>query len=371
MPSRLEKTLNTRLITSLDELCQRLELPSELSSSLTEATRSFPFLVPESVLNRIEKGNPNDPILKQFLPSLEELEEKAGFVLDPLCEFSGNESKPGAPKESQFLLQKYAGRVLVLTSNACAARCRFCFRRHFHGPSLFPIPAEFYQERSDADDTELSTTSSKINTSFDRVFHSVRNNPSISEIIFSGGDPLTLPDDQLKSLLHSIKTLRSVKRVRFHSRIPVLAPQRIGANFPSNDDVNSVDDESPLVLHLAVHVNSPNEIDASVARALFDLRKRGYVLTSQTTLLKGVNDSSDTLVELFEKLANCGVIPYYLHQFDRVQGAAHFETPVKRGLELMKEIAERLPGYAVPKYVREIPGRASKVNLLAEPNADL
>ena len=157
--------------------------------------------------------------------------------------------------------------------------------------------------------------------------------------------------------------------MRFHSRIPVLAPQRIGANFPSNDDVNSVDDESPLVLHLAVHVNSPNEIDASVARALFDLRKRGYVLTSQTTCSKPTTRA--TRSSLFEKLANCGVIPYYLHQFDRVQGAAHFETPVKRGLELMKEIAERLPGYAVPKYVREIPGRASKVNLLAEPNADL
>lgn len=373
MPSRLEKTLHTRFITDLNELCERLNLSKELSSSLKEATNKYSFLIPESLLDRVKINDLNDPVLKQFLPSPQELEKKEGFVRDPLSESSEDENAPvdaPSPKGNSCLLQKYANRVLIISSNACAGHCRFCFRRNLHPRPLFPIPQEFSSNRNEEANNAANFREKDSSAYFDQVFRSVRINPNVNEVILSGGDPLTLSNDQLKTLLDYIKTIRTVKRVRFHSRVPILVPNRIDDDFPACEDVDPSNNGAMLVLHLVVHVNSPNEINNRVAKALLELRKRGYVLTSQTTLLKGINDTSDTLVELFEKLANCGVVPYYLHQLDRVQGAAHFETTVKKGLQLMKQISERLPGYAVPKYVREIPGRKSKVNLLAEPDAD-
>ncbi len=359
--SSLEKTLATRLIVDVDEFCRRLELPDAFAKAAREAARAFPFLFPESALSRIRKGDPNDPLLKQFLPNPNELDVVAGFEADPLRE-QGELAYPDAP----CLLQKYAGRVLTLTTNACAGRCRFCFRRHFpKNRALFPLPETESDGFNDSPDA-----SSVAKARFDRIFAGVRADSSIAELIFSGGDPLTLDDAELRTLLHYIRTIESVKRVRFHSRVPILCPGRVGDAFPSADEFASSDaadaTRPTLVLHLTLHANSPNEIDAEVERALLSLRRRGYVLTSQTVLLKGINDSPDALFELYEKLINVGVLPYYLFQLDRVHGAAAFEVSPERGLELVQKLGERLPGYAVPRYVRELPNRPMKTKILQE-----
>ena len=378
--SSLEKTLKTRFIVDVDEFCRRLELPDDFAKDAREATRAFPFLFPESALSRIRKGDPNDPLLKQFLPRSNELDLVPGFETDPLCE-QGELAYPDAP----CLLQKYAGRVLALTTNACAARCRFCFRRHFpKNRALFPLPMngrDGFNDSPDGGSPNASPTSESnavdganvAKAYFDRIFAGVRADASISEVIFSGGDPLTLDDAELRTILHYIRTIESVKRVRFHSRVPVLCPGRIGDAFPSADEFartpGSAPSDStrlPLVLHLTLHVDSANEIDSPVERSLLSLRRRGYVLTSQTVLLQGVNDSVDALAALFEKLIDVGVLPYYLHQLDRTQGAAAFEVSPERGLEIVRQLGERLPGYAVPRYVRELPNRPMKTKILQE-----
>lgn len=381
--SSLEKTLKTRFIVDVDEFCRRLELPDDFAKNAREAARAFPFLFPESALSRIRKGDPNDPLLKQFLPRPNELDLVPGFETDPLCE-QGELAYPDAP----CLLQKYAGRVLALTTNACAARCRFCFRRHFpKNRALFPLPTidcagrDGFNDSPDGGSLDASPTpeSNAVDGTdvadgarayFDRIFAGVRADASISELIFSGGDPLTLDDAELRTLLHYIRTIESVKRVRFHSRVPVLCPGRIGDDFPSADEFAAsgpdADSRLPLVLHLTLHVDVANEIDSEVERALLSLRRRGYVLTSQTVLLQGVNDSVDALAALFEKLIDVGVLPYYLHQLDRTQGAAAFEVSPERGLEIVRRLGERLPGYAVPRYVRELPNRPMKTKILQE-----
>ncbi|MBQ9799544.1 MAG: EF-P beta-lysylation protein EpmB [Thermoguttaceae bacterium] len=384
--SALEKTLKTRFIVDVDEFCRRLELPNDFAKDAREAARAFPFLFPESALSRIRKGDPNDPLLRQFLPRPNELDVVPGFETDPLCE-QGELAYPDAP----CLLQKYAGRVLALTTNACAARCRFCFRRHFpKNRALFPLPTDGRDGFNDSPDggsnrsldaspTPESNAANALNVAdvarahFDRIFAGVRADASISEVIFSGGDPLTLDDAELRTLLHYIRTIESVKRVRFHTRVPVLCPGRIGDDFPSADEFARAPDSGPsdstrlpLVLHLTLHVDSANEIDSQVERALLSLRRRGYILTSQTVLLQGVNDSVDALAALFEKLIDVGVLPYYLHQLDRTQGAAAFEVSPERGLEIVRRLGERLPGYAVPRYVRELPNRPMKTKILQE-----
>lgn len=380
--SALEKTLKTRFIVDVDEFCRRLELPDDFAKDAREAARAFPFLFPESALSRIRKGDPNDPLLKQFLPRSNELDLVPGFETDPLCE-QGELAYPDAP----CLLQKYAGRVLALTTNACAARCRFCFRRHFpKNRALFPLPSDgrdgFNDSPGGSDgsinasptpESNAADVSNVAKVRFDRIFAGVRADASISEVIFSGGDPLTLDDAELRTLLHYIRTIESVKRVRFHSRVPVLCPGRIGDDFPSADEFASTPGSAPsdsarlpLVLHLTLHVDSANEIDSQVERALLSLRRRGYVLTSQSVLLQGVNDSVDALAALFEKLIDVGVLPYYLHQLDRTQGAAAFEVSPERGLEIVRRLGERLPGYAVPRYVRELPNRPMKTKILQE-----
>jgi len=348
----LEQTLGTRIITDVKELCERLELPRELTETLKEPSRAFPLAFPESLLARVAKGTLDDPVLRQFLPDERELERTPGFSDDPLCEFDESNA-PCSYEIADCVLHKYAGRVLFLTTNSCAARCRFCFRRNF--PKNRVLLAN-------------GTDPSEVRERLNRAFAPFQDDPTIVEIIFSGGDPLTLPNELLKNLLHSIKKFRYVNRVRFHSRVPILAPRRIDADFPAFADFSSYDEIAPLILHMTLHVDSAREIDDDVKRAILALREKGYVLTSQTTLLKGVNDSADALVELYGKLIDLGVVPYYLHQLDRVQGAAHFETTVERGRELIREISARLPGYAVPKYARETPGRPMKINLLDEAN---
>ena len=357
--SKLEHVLKTRLISDVHELTERLELERIVSPGMLEATQTLPMLFPESMLNRIRKGDPNDPILLQFIPSPRELEETPGFDRDPLCEQEQSASV-ALTDVSSCILQKYYGRVLVIATNACACQCRFCFRRYFpKNRALFP---SFAGSGMPSENDAISR--------IEQAFKPIQDDDTISEIILSGGDPLTLSNGNLKALLHYIGSIAHVKRVRFHSRVPILSPQRIDDGFPTCEDFPSVTPAVPRTLHLVLHVDSPNEIDEGVSTALVALRRKGFVLTSQTTLLRGVNDNAETLVALYDKLVNLGVLPYYLHQLDRVQGAAHFETPIAVGKEIIKRLSARLPGYAVPRYVREIPGRMMKTNLFLDGDDD-
>ena len=362
--SEIERVLKTRLIHDTHELAKRLELDEIVTPTTEKAAKITPTLFPESLLNRVQKGNAEDPILLQFMPSPHELEITPNFSCDPLCEQKLDVSeRQTASSSPSCIMQKYYGRVLVITTNACACQCRFCFRRYFpKNRALFPLSKEQI--------TGSNEDESNVSALLDNAFETVRKDDSISEIILSGGDPLTLSNKRLKTLLHYIGTITHVKRVRFHSRIPVLSPHRIDDDFPSSEDFPPVEVGVPRVLHLVLHVNSPNEIDEGVAVALSILRRKGFVLTSQTTLLKGVNDDVKELTALFEKLINLCVLPYYLHQLDRVQGSAHFETTIASGREIIEELSVRLPGYAVPRYVREIPGRLMKTNLFIDRDVD-
>lgn len=359
--SNIENILNARLITRIEDLCARLELSPDLSNTLAESNHKFPICIPESLLDRIAHKKIDDPVLKQFIPSVEELVEKEGFSTDPLCEQLNN--KHTTQQRPNCILQKYDGRILVITCSTCAARCRFCFRRHFHETPLFPIPQKF---REFSSQNGLECSSDKYVLKYlEQVFAGVVKDHSIHEIIFSGGDPLTVPNKLLNTLLHYISTLEYVNRVRFHTRVPILTPQRIDPNFPASSDFEKTNTKrSPLMLYIVLHINSPYELNTKSIEAIKKLRDKGYLLTTQTVLLKGVNDSAEVLIDLFEKLINIGVFPYYLHQLDHVQGASHFEVPITKGLEIMEKIATKLPGYAVPKYVQEIPGKQSKTNLL-------
>ena len=360
----LESILKTRLIVNVHELAERLELENYVSPDVEKASNIAPLRFPESLLNRIEKGNIHDPVLTQFLPTALELKKTSGFSNDPLCELKPTPSEKKSTKPD-CIMQKYAGRALVITTNSCACECRFCFRRFFpKNRALFPLPENVLESQKGENDKANAFPY------FDAIFESIRNDVAISELIFSGGDPLTLSNDSLKSLLHYIRSIDHVKRVRFHTRVPILTPQRIDEDFPSFDEFQPAHGLPPFILHVVLHVNSPNEIDDNVANTLLLLRRKGYILTSQSTLLKGINDSPSVLAQLYEKLINLGVIPYYLHKLDRVQGAAHFEVPVSQGRQIVQNLGARVPGYANPQYVREVPNRPMKTNLFIDRSVD-
>lgn len=355
---KLENILHTRLLHDLNQITTVLNIDQAELDKTQKANQKLPILMPESLIDRIEPGNLNDGVLRQFIPSEEELHITKGFTLDPLQEFTEKQVETPLPC---CILQKYAGRALVITTNACVARCRFCFRRFFpKNHALFPLPRPLDDLIPPSADYEVPVA---VEEYLNQIFQVILRTPSINEIIFSGGDPLTLSNKELKLLFHYTNSIHHVNRVRFHSRVPILTPLRIDQDFPDAWSLPADGRERFLVLHVVLHVNHPAEINPSVEKSLLALRQKGYVLTSQTVLLHGINDEVDVLKKLFEKLIDNGVIPYYLHQLDRVQGAAHFETPVAKGRDLIKKLCQVLPGYAIPRYVREIPGFPSKIDL--------
>jgi L-lysine 2,3-aminomutase len=314
-------------VRDVDELCQLLELPPAFAAEAIRASQQFPLFVPRPFLARICRGDPHDPLLRQVLPQGEETMAAPGFTADPVGDLSAS-LQPG-------LLQKYYGRVLMVTTGACAVHCRYCFRRHFpYG--LAPrsladwLPAI---EQIEADD-------------------------SIHEVIFSGGDPLTLVDRLLAQLAERLQQIPHLRRIRIHTRLPIVIPQRVTSELI---DWIMGTRLTPIVV---VHINHPAEIDAAVITALAKLSTAGIPLLNQAVLLRGINDDADVLSELSQRLIDLHVFPYYLHQLDRVSGAAHFEVPVERGRQIIAELQRRLPGYAVPRYVQEIPGRDHKVELM-------
>ncbi len=303
-------------------LLARLGLdPAQLA---VDARPEFPTRVPEPFVARMQVGNPNDPLLLQVLAQIRERLPVDGFGGDPLHE-SDAELAPG-------LLQKYAGRALLIVTQACAVHCRYCFRRHF----------DYAGQRDPGWQAALTCLAAR---------------PDIHEVILSGGDPLSLDDDALTPLLDAIDALPHVQRIRIHTRLPVVLPQRVTPAL--------LDRLATLRARLAlvVHVNHANELDADTATAFAALRTAGVTLLNQAVLLRAVNDNVDTLARLSETLFAQGVVPYYLHLLDPVDGTAHFATSEQRTSGLQRALQARLPGYLVPRLVRELPGRASKVPL--------
>jgi len=305
------------------ELCRLLRL----DPSLTESSPKGPcLLVPRDYLSRIRPGDPTDPLLLQVLPQAAERIAEPDAQTDPLGEAQATVA-PG-------LLRKYKGRSLIVTTGGCCVHCRFCFRRHFQF-SKSPQGGGFLEG----------------------ALRHIAADESIHEVILSGGDPLTLPDEQLAELAECLAEIPHLRRFRVHTRMPVMIPSRV------TDELIVWLAGTRLTPIVVVHVNHPAELDASVAAALTRLIDSGITVLSQSVLLGRVNDGVEVLVELCERLVGLRVMPYYLHQLDRVSGAAHFEVPVTEGEQLIDALRERLPGYAVPRYVREIPGEPSKTVL--------
>jgi len=288
----------------------------------------FPLRVPRPYANRIEHGNPDDPLLRQVLPLSIEKNHVAGYVSDPLSEANSN-IQPG-------IIHKYKGRVLLILSGACAINCRYCFRRHFP-----------YQDNQNS------------SAEWQSALGYIRQDSSITEVILSGGDPLINSDKTLQQLSQSIAEIAHVKRLRIHTRLPVVIPQRV------TDEMLDWLTQSRLQTIVVIHANHASEIDEQVTNALLKIRARGITLLNQSVLLKAVNDDVNTLKQLSERLFQAGVMPYYLHLLDKVQGAAHFDIPSQQAQLLVGQLSSQLAGYLVPKLVREIAGEPSKTPLLA------
>jgi EF-P beta-lysylation protein EpmB len=305
------------------ELCEFLQLPAALVEPARRAAEQFGLFVPRPFAERIERGNPADPLLRQVLPIGEELAKVAGFSHDPVGDVAASLS-PG-------FVHKYRGRVLLITTGACPVHCRYCFRRHYPYGDAPHSPAE-WQPALDA----------------------IAGDDSIEEVILSGGDPLTLVDARLAWLAERLAEIPHVARLRIHTRMLIMIPSRVTDGFI---DWLTRTRLSPVVV---IHANHANELDDAVAVALEKLSRAGVMLLNQAVLLRGVNDSADVLAELSRQLVACRVAPYYLHQLDRVAGAAHFEVSEATGMRLIEELRRTLPGYMVPRYVREVAGDTSK-----------
>lgn len=284
---------------------------------------SFPIFVPESFAKRMVPGDLDDPLLRQVLYDLAEEESFEGDSVDAVGDSAATKS-PG-------ILQKYAGRVLLVLTGACAVHCRYCFRRHFDYDAVPHGAAEWSEAltRIDAD-------------------------KSINEVILSGGDPLTLVDSTLQEIIERIERIPHVTTLRIHTRLPIVLPRRVTSELC---DILVRFRKSKVVV---LHANHPRELNEEVSQALNLLRGAEVTLLNQTVLLNRVNDNLETLVELSRMLWRAGVLPYYLHQLDRVKGVRHFEVDEATGRELVRQMEQQLPGYLVPRYVREVAGDFSK-----------
>ncbi|WP_317930004.1 EF-P beta-lysylation protein EpmB [Halioxenophilus sp. WMMB6] len=309
------------LITDPAELARLLKLPP--GSFSQAANEGFGLRLPRAMLSKIEPGNPDDPILRQFLPVARELDAVPGFHRDPLAEEEAN-PVPG-------LIHKYHGRVLMMAAGHCAVNCRYCFRRHF------------------------SYTENRLTgQNFRAILDYIASDHSITEVILSGGDPLTVSNRQLQEWLHGFEGIGHLQRLRIHTRLPVVIPERLDHDFV--ELLVSTRLQSVLVLH----ANHPRELDQPLAQALAGLKQANVTLLNQAVLLKGINDQAETLIELSEALFAMGVLPYYLHLLDRVAGAADFWVPDAEARLLHQALLTALPGYLVPKLVREIAHLSSK-----------
>jgi len=315
------------VITDIDELLGLLHLePAQLPIS-DAALRSFPLRVPRAFVARMKPADPRDPLLLQVLPSFREEDDTPGYSNDPLSESNFNPA-PG-------LLHKYHGRALLVAAPHCAVNCRYCFRRNFPYQDNTPGRAHWR-----------------------KTLAHIAADSSIVEVILSGGDPLAASDSWLAWLVGEVVRIPHVRRLRIHTRTPIVMPDRISPEFLSwvgNTGLQTV---------MVVHCNHGQEIDASVQRAMTALKSCDITLLNQSVMLAGINDSASTLVALSEALFSVGILPYYIHMPDKVRGAAHFDVTEARAREIIQTMKQQLPGYLVPRLVREIPGEAAKAALL-------
>jgi EF-P beta-lysylation protein EpmB len=305
-------------------LLERLKLDKALLPAALSAAQQFPLRVPLAFVDQMQIGNSNDPLLLQVLPLQQELISVSGYSSDPIKELAYTENG---------IIHKYRGRVLLLVSGHCAVNCRYCFRRHFP-----------YEENRLSRDQWLKT------------IKSIAADDTIEEIIYSGGDPLAANDKQLAWLTQQIAAIPHIKRLRIHSRLPVVIPERINAeciSWLSNHRLDTA---------FVLHINHANEISPALIRAVLRLREVGIMVLNQSVLLKGINDSVSILKTLSDELFAAGVLPYYLHLLDPVGGAAHFDITLNKAKQLHDEMLACLPGYLVPKLVRDIEGEASKTS---------
>lgn len=305
------------------ELLAMLGLEALSARIADEAATGFALRVPRGFVARMRHGDPHDPLLRQVLPLDDELRAAPGFGLDAVGDALAR-TGPG-------VLQKYRGRALLVATGSCAVNCRYCFRRHFP-----------YAEETAARD------------GWREAVELIRADTSIDEVILSGGDPLSLATPKLAELTDVLAGIPHLKRLRIHSRLPVVLPERV------DDALAGWLAALPWPVAFVIHANHANEFDTQVDAALSRLRNAGATLLNQSVLLRGVNDSVDALAALSERSFAAGVLPYYLHQLDRVQGVAHFEVPDDEARALHAALAARLSGYLVPKLVREIRGDPGK-----------
>jgi EF-P beta-lysylation protein EpmB len=305
-------------------LLTRLGLDPSLHGPADRARRLFELRVPEAYLQRIEPGNPHDPLLRQVLPVDAEFDDHPGFDDDPVGDH--------ASLAGGGVIHKYRGRALLIATGACAINCRYCFRRHFPYADANASSGQWAQ-----------------------AIDYLRGDPSISEVILSGGDPLSLNDRRLGALGESLAAIPHLRRLRVHSRLPVVLPSRV------DEALLAWLTGTRLTPVMVLHANHPNELDERVAERLQRLTAHGVRLYNQAVLLRGVNDRADTLEALGERLFDLGVQPYYLHLLDRVRGAAHFEVDTATATSIMRSLAARTPGYLLPRLVREVAGEPWKV----------
>ncbi|MGM0544229.1 MAG: EF-P beta-lysylation protein EpmB [Pseudomonadota bacterium] len=307
-------------------LCQRLGLSDKWLPGARTGHQLFEVCVPNAYVSRIAPGDPGDPLLRQVLPLDDEALSLPGFVADPLEEADH--------QPASGLIHKYAGRVLLIASPACAINCRYCFRRHFPYSENSPSRAQ-WQEALDY----------------------LRADTSIHEAILSGGDPLAANDRQLAWLVEQLEAIPHLKRLRIHTRLPVVIPDRV------DDTLLDWLSATRLQKVVVLHINHANEIDQSVVDACARLKQAGVTLLNQSVLLRGVNDGVTALATLSERLFEAGILPYYLHVLDPVQGAAHFDVSDEEARKLVASLRDLLPGFLMPRLVREIPGKGSKTPL--------
>lgn len=315
-------------VTDVDLLLGLVGLESAEFAGSTCRDQQFQLRVPLSFVERMEYGNPNDPLLLQVLPVLRENEAVEGFSEDPLAERQYN-PVPG-------IVHKYENRVLLITSGGCAVNCRYCFRRHFP-----------YSDNNPGKDEWQNSLAY------------IRTNPAITEVILSGGDPLSASDKHLHWLVQQLDTIPHLRRLRIHTRLPVMIPERL------DDNCLAWVGSSRLKTTMVLHVNHANELSSTITNAVSRLKALDITVLNQTVLLKGINDNVDTLTTLQESLFDTGILPYYLHLLDPVSGASHFQVVTDQAISIYKALQAKLPGYLVPRLVRDLPGRPSKTLVLS------
>ena len=314
-------------ITSIDELLSQLGLKIDNLNTAEQAAKDFPIKVPQPFVQLMEYGNPDDPLLKQVLPVKSELAIDSHFSTDPVDESNYN--------PVSGIVHKYRSRVLMIISPNCAINCRYCFRRHFP-----------YDENRQSKQQWL------------KALDYLKTKPEINEVIYSGGDPLAANDNFLRWLTSEIESISHIKRLRIHTRLPVVIPTRI------DDQLLNWLGNTRLKPTFVLHINHANEISTELSQGVDQLNKAGIKVLNQSVLLRGINDSMQELVDLSEKLFDAGIMPYYLHMLDPVQGASHFDVSKNQAVEIFSQIQAELPGFLVPKLVQERAGESAKSLIL-------